>query len=63
MGLVCDVTVTNPANHRRRRRLAMAINPPSATDSKSLEPRAYEDLDKIFDTFFADRIMKGVLTK
>jgi len=28
----------------------MAINPPGATDSKSLEPCVYEDLDKIFDT-------------
>ena len=42
---------------------AIAFDPPRAIDPKSLETRACESLDKIFETIFTDQVIKGVLTK
>jgi len=62
-GFVCDVTVTKPGEPPVQKAFAIAFDPPSATDPKSLETRAYESLDKIFETIFADPVIKDVLTK
>jgi hypothetical protein len=62
-GFVCDVTMTRPGEQPVQKTFTIAFDPPSATDPKSLETRAYGTLDKIFETIFADPVIKGVLTK
>ena len=62
-GLLCDVTLTKPGEPPVQKAFAVSFDPPSATDPKSLETRAYESLDKIFETIFADPVIKGVVTK
>ena len=62
-GFVCDVTMTKPGEQAVQKAFIIAFDPPSLTDPKSLETRAYESLDKIFETIFADPVTKGVLTK
>jgi len=62
-GFVCDVTMTKPGEPPVQKAFIIAFDPPSLTDPKSLETRAYESLDKIFETIFADPVSKGMLTK
>jgi len=60
---VCDVTVMKPGEPLMQKAFAIVFDPPGFTDPKSLETRAYESLDKIFQTIFADPFIKDVLTK
>ena len=62
-GFVCDVTMTKPGEPPVQKAFIIAFDPPSATDPKSLETRAYESLDKIFETILADPVIKGVWMK
>jgi len=62
-GFLCDVTMTKPGEPPVQKAFAVAFDPPSTTGPKSLETRAYESLDKIFETIFADPVIKGVVTK
>lgn len=62
-GFICDVTMTKPGEPPVQKAFIIAFDPPSFTDPKSLETRAYESLDKIFETIFADPVIKDVWTK
>jgi len=62
-GFVCEVTITKPGEQPVQKAFVIAFDPPGFTDPKSLETRAYESLDKIFETILADPVIKGVWTK
>jgi len=62
-GFICDVTMTKPGEPPVQKAFIIAFDPPSFTDPKSLETRAYESLDKIFETILADPVIKDVWTK
>jgi hypothetical protein len=63
MGFVCEATITKPGRPPVQKAFIIAFDAPSLTDPKSLETRAYESLDKIIETIFADPVIKDVLTK
>jgi hypothetical protein len=60
---VCDATITKPGGPPMQKAFIIAFAAPSLTDPKSLETRAYESLDKIFETIFTDPAIKDVLRK
>lgn len=62
-GFVCNVSMTKAGEPPVQKAFIIAFDPPSLTDPKSLETRAYESLDKIFETIFTDPVSKGMLTK
>jgi hypothetical protein len=62
-GFFCEVTITKPGEPPVQKGFAIAFDPPRDGDPKALETRAYESLDKIFETIFTDPVIKGVLTK
>jgi len=62
-GFLCEVTMTKPGEPSMQKAFAVAFDPPSAMNPESLETRAYESLDKIFETIFTDPVIKGVLPK
>jgi hypothetical protein len=58
-----EVTMTKPGEPPVQKTFAIVFDPPRAMDPESLETRAYESLDKIFETIFTDPVIKGVLSK
>ena len=60
---LCEVTMARPGEPPVQKAFAMAFDPPRDMNPESLATRAYENLDKIFETIFTDPVIKGVLTK
>jgi hypothetical protein len=58
-----EVTMTKPGEPPVQKNFAIAFDPPGAMNPESLETRAYENLDKIFETIFTDPVIRGVLSK
>jgi len=63
-GFFCEVIITKPTGEPPvQKGFSIAFDPPGANDSSLLETRAYESLDKIFETIFTDPAIKSFLIK